>query len=429
LEWWKRSNVGYLLLHVDSKTTRISMVQSTRMMNRGTVLAEVFRLAPASRKQIAEATGISTATVTRAVDSLIEEGLLLEGSEIVSENRGRRAVLLDVVAGRSYVVGIDLGASNTRIIVADLLANPILALDVATPSALNAPDLAEWLAAEVRSAAGRNWRLVGAVCLGLPGAVGRIDRSISNAHHLTQVEDRRFLQRFEAAVQKVVMIDNDANLALLGEQRFGAARASPTAAMLTLGTGLGAGIAIDGKVLQGDRGLVGEFGQLPVGPLGTKLEHMLTGPGILRRAAEAGVALLSPAELFVEKDKGGIETLRAHFDHALLIALTAITVSCEPNIIVLGGGIAKSLTSSLGRYESALEHNLRMSPRLLPATLGDFSGAVGAVVAGLHAVYAGLGMQQESLADLPVSQTLTPETIRRVQGDHSASNPIQILNQ
>jgi predicted NBD/HSP70 family sugar kinase/biotin operon repressor len=387
------------------------MVQSTRLLNRGAVLAEVFRAAPTSRKNIAEATGISTATVTRAIDALIAEGILREGSEIVSENRGRRAVLLHVVAGRSYVVGVDLGASNTRIIVSDLLANPVVALEVPTLSGLDAVDLANWLATEVRTATGVDWRLVGAICLGLPGAVNRIDRSVSNAPHLPQVEDDRFLQTFEAAVGMTVTIDNDANLALLGEQRFGAARTSPTAAMLTLGTGLGAGLAIDGKILQGDRGLVGEFGQLPVGPLGTKLEHMLTGPGLLRRAAEAGVKLLDPAELFAAKDGSGTESLRLHFDQALLIALTAITVSCEPKTIVLGGGIAKSLTSSLEGYHASLVRNLRMAPQLLPAFLGDYSGAVGAVVAGLHTVYRGLGMPERSLADLPVSQTLTPESI------------------
>lgn len=387
------------------------MVQSTRAMNRGTVLAEVFRTAPTSRKNIAAATGISTATVTRAIDALIADGILREGSEIVSENRGRRAVLLHVVAGRSYVVGVDLGASNTRIIVSDLLATPVVALEVPTPSGLNAVDLANWLAMQVRNASGAHWRLVAAICLGLPGAVNRIDRSVSNAPHLPQVEDGRFLETFETAVGMSVTIDNDANLALLGEQRFGAARTSPTAAMLTLGTGLGAGLAIDGKVLQGDRGLIGEFGQLPVGPLGTKLEHMLTGPGILRRAAEAGVKLSDPAELFAAKDGNGKEFLRSHFDHALVIALTAITVSCEPKTIVLGGGIAKSLTSSLERYRASLLSNLRMAPQLLPALLGDYSGAVGAVVAGLHTVYKGLGINEQQLAGLPVSQTLTPKSI------------------
>ncbi len=390
-------------------------MQSTRAMNRSAVLAEVLRSAPASRKQVAEATGISSATVTRAVDQLIAEGVLREGSEIVSENRGRRAVLLDLVADRSYVLGIDLGASNTRFVLADLIASPVLACEVRTPSDLDADALAAWLAGEVRAACGNEWPIVGAICLGLPGAVSRIDRAVSNATHLPQVEGHGFLKAFEAAVGVTVLTDNDANLALLGEQRFGAARISPTAAMLTLGTGLGAGLAIEGTVLKGDHGLVGEFGQLPVGPLGARLEHMVTGPGILQQAAEAGLPLGTPAELFVENATGHLHALRAQFDHALMIVLTAISVSCEPETIVLGGGIAKSLTTSLGRYQASLERNLHISPALVPAVLGDFSGAVGAVVESLHALYAGLGIEQQFLAELPASQTLTPESIRNVQ--------------
>lgn len=98
-----------------------------------------------------------------------------------------------------------------------------------------------------------------------------------------------------------------------------------------------------------------------------------------------------------------------------MIVLTAISVSCEPETIVLGGGIAKSLTTSLGRYQATLERNLSISPRLVPTMLGDFSGAVGAVVASLHALYADLGIEQQFLAELPASQTLTPESIRNVQ--------------
>jgi predicted NBD/HSP70 family sugar kinase len=390
-------------------------VQSTRAMNRSAVLAEVLRSAPASRKQVAEATGISSATVTRAVDLLIAEGVLREGSEIVSESRGRRAVLLDLVADRSYVLGIDLGASNTRFVLADLIANPVLACEIRTPSDLDTDALAAWLAGEVRAACGSKWPIVGAICLGLPGAVSRIDRSVSNATHLPQVEGHGFLKTFETAVGVTVLTDNDANLALLGEQRFGAARVSPNAAMLTLGTGLGAGLAIDGTVLKGAHGLVGEFGQLPVGPLGARLEHMVTGPGILQQAAEAGLPLDTPAELFVEHATGHLHALRAQFDHALMIVLTAISVSCEPETIVLGGGIAKSLTTSLGRYQAALERNLHISPALVPAVLGDFSGAVGAVVESLHALYTDLGIEQQFLAELPASQTLTPGSIRNVQ--------------
>ena len=387
------------------------MVQGTRELNRNAVLSRLLRSRPASRKQIADASGISAATVTRAADLLISEGVITETIEIVSESRGRRAVQLDIVSDRSYVVGVDLGASNTRVIVADLLAHPIVAFETSTPGALDTARLVQWLASEIREAASAVWTQVDFICLGLPGAVSQRERTVSNAPNLSQVEDPNFLDDIEAALGKRVLFDNDANYALLGEQHFGAARSSPTAAMLTIGSGLGAGLAIDGRILQGERGLIGEFGQLPVGPLGTRLEHMVTGGGILRRAAEAGVTLTEPSELFEPDAVPALQALRVHFDQALLIVLTATTVSCDPQTIVLGGGIAKALTSTLDRYQRALEQNLRASPKLAVAELGDFSGAVGAVVAALHCTYAELGVEEDTILQLPGGENLTVDKI------------------
>ena len=387
------------------------MVQDTRTLNRKAVLTELIRSRPLSRKQIARSTGISPATVTRTVEALLNGGILREGSELVVEGRGRRAVLLDLVADRSYVLGIDLGASNTRFLVANLLAHPVIVGEVPTPIGLQPTELARWLAGTVTDAAGLYCPVIEQISLGLPGAVSQVDRSVSNAPNLPQVEDPAFLQEFERAMGREVQVDNDANFALIGEQRFGSARDTPTAAMLTLGSGLGAGLAIDGRVLRGRHGLVGEFGQLPVGPLGTRLEHMVTGPGILRRAEEAGVSLDDPAGLFVDEPTGAVKALRAHFDQALLIVLTAIAVSCEPGTIVLGGGISKSLLGSLPQYQVALSQTLRIAPTLVGASLGDFSGAAGAMVASLRAAYLALGVDDRALNELPNSNSLTVESI------------------
>lgn len=377
------------------------MVQDTRELNRVAVITELLKSRPISRTQIAAATSISAATVSRAVDLLISDGLVREVSTVVSESRGRRAILLDLVAERSYVVGIELGASNTRFVIADLVGTRVVEREVATASSLAADKLAEWLASEVHLAASGRWPLIRFACIGLPGSVSQEDRTTTNAPNLPQVEDRRFLEALDREFGLSVDIDNDSNYALLGEMHFGAAAMHSTAAMLTLGTGLGAGLAIDGTILHGRRGLVGEFGHLPVGPLGTRLEHLVTGPGILRRAAEAGVTLARPADLFIENPPPTIEALRGQFDQALHIVLTAITVSCEPEIIVLGGGIAKSLATSLSRYEDALRQNLHSSPRLVLSRLGDMSGATGASVAGLHRSYQALGVAADDLATLP----------------------------
>jgi predicted NBD/HSP70 family sugar kinase len=415
--------------------------QDIRELNRNAVLTELLNQRPATRKQIAEATGISAATVTRAVDQLILDGVVCEVSEVVVENRGRRAILLDLVADASLVLGIDLGASNTRMIATDLLANPVMAIEVSTPTELAPTELALWVADQAKLAMGERWDTVAAVSLGLPGAVSQVDRSVSNAPNLRQVEDSTFLTVCELAMGLPLHADNDANLALLGELRFGAARHTPYAALLNLGAGLGVGIAIEGVILRGRHGLVGEFGQIPVGTHGERLESYTTGPGLLRHAAAAGVELASPADLFAAgptgaADEPGTEagmlgstgaferiggpnqaraTLRAEFDQALVTVLTAIAVSSEPETIVLGGGIAKSLTDSLGSYQLLLERNIRIAPTLTSVELGDFSGAAGGVVSALHAVYLDLGVQPSSLSALPKSNALSLKSIHDIR--------------
>ncbi|WP_400994781.1 ROK family transcriptional regulator [Agromyces sp. GXQ0307] len=384
------------------------MVNDTRQLNRMAVLTELLRIRPASRKQLAAASGISAATVTRAVEQLIAEGVVIEASELVSEQRGRRAVLLDIVADRTFVVGVDLGAASTRVVLADLVGAPIARSELPTPVDADAAELAAWLASTARDIAGERWDRVAGLRLGLPGAVGRDGSTISNAPNLPQVETPGFLDLVRDAADRPVGADNDANLALLGEQHFGAARTAPTAVMVTIGAGLGAGIAIDGRILRGARGVIGEFGQLPAGPLGTRLELMVTGPGIMRLAAEAGVHLDSPADLFATDASEPVRSLRAHFDQAMLIVLTAATVSCEPEVIVLGGGIAKSLARDLGRYETVLEHHLGAAPRLTASELGDFAGATGAVVAALHEVYRDMGIDERAFGDLPVAAADPP---------------------
>lgn len=370
-------------------------------MNRSTVITELLRSRPISRTQIAQSTGVSAATVSRVVDQLIDEGLVHEVAAVVSESRGRRPVLLDLVTDTTNVVGVDVGASNTRFVIADLVGTTVLSREIPTLADKSATGLAEWVASEVKEAAGERWPIVRYACVGLPGAVNQEKGTVSNAPNLPQVEDRRFLDGLRLSFGIPLEIDNDVNYALLGEQRFGAAQDHPTAAMLNLGAGLGAALAVDGAILHGRRGLIGEFGHLPVGPLGTRVEHMVTGPGIIRRAAELGVHLENPDGLFASSPGPALAQLRAQFDQGLLIVLTALTVSCDPEMIVLGGGISKSLASSLSRYEDALRQNLNFSPKLVLPALGDISGAVGAAVSALHRVYPEFGIGTDALASLP----------------------------
>jgi predicted NBD/HSP70 family sugar kinase len=374
--------------------------------NRAAVLAQVLEVSPTTRANVAAATGLSAATVSRMVDALLSEGLLRETDEVASGRRGRRATLVEVVADRAVVVGVDLGASSTRFIVADLLAEPLDRRISPTPADCGPEELAAWLADEVVTTAGGLVDRLAAVAVGLPGAVRGHDRSVSSAPNLPQVEQRAFLDVLEERLGPALDLDNDSNYALLGEQRFGAARSAPTAVMLTVGAGLGAGVALDGRLLHGRNGLVGEFGHLPVGPLGTPLEHLVTGPGIMHRAAELGLEISSPAALFADDADGQLLAMRRHVEQALLVVLTAAVVSYEPETIVLGGRIGRSLTTQLEELGESLRRIVPSAPSVVPAQLNDLSGALGAVVAALHRVYLSLGLSQQDLIRVPRSRDL-----------------------
>lgn len=385
---------------------------------RALVLAELLASAPTTRVAVAHSTGLSSATVTRCVDSLIADGLTSEASLLPAAGRGRRAVLLEINGHHDHSVGVDLGASTTRIVVVDLAGRIVNVHRVATERDLDPPSLGDWLGTTVRKQLGDLGDAPATVAVGLPGAVDPTTSAVSNAPHLAQIEDPRFVRALERELELPVEIDNDANYALLGERYFGVARSAPNAVMFTLGLGLGAGVMIDGRLFRGTHGLVGEFGSMPIGPLGTRLEHLVTGFGIMRRAAELGIELSSPADLF-RPTSGSLADLRRQFEHGLLVAITAAVVSADPEIVVLGGAIADSLAGSIESIRNELRNNLRVAPAIEIAVLGDLSGALGASVQALHRIYTGLGVPPTALARIPglQAQTSVSEAAHRLRSE------------
>jgi predicted NBD/HSP70 family sugar kinase len=292
--------------------------------------------------------------------------------------------------------------------VADLLAHPIAAASVETPAAVDGKALARWLGGAVRELAAEHWSSVATVAVGVPGSVHHEARMIANAPNLTQVSDPDFVPCLERELGRPLVLDNDVNLAFLGEHRFGAARGCSDAAMVNLGAGLGTALAVDGRILRGRTGLVGEYGSLPFD--GGRLEDFITGHGIMRKAREQGIDIADPSVLFHE-DRRDLDGLREAFDRAMLTVLVAVTVAIEPAIIVLGGGVAQGSRSRLAGYQDLLDRQVHPAPPLAFAGLRDFSGAAGAMVAALHEVYLELGVDVEALPLLPSTSVETFATL------------------
>ena len=211
-------------------------------------------------------------------------------------------------------------------------------------------------------------------------------------------------QKIQEKFDVPVMLGNDANLAALGEWRYGAARGHHNVLYLTISTGIGGGVIINDSLLLGHRGLAAELGHLtvlPEGPLCScghrgHLEALASGPAIARYAAEQ---LAVGASSILKKDppptaydvslaaQAGDELARETFAYAgryLGIGVANLVVTFNPSIIVLGGGVSNSGALLLDPMKASLNRHV-LSPEyvhdlaIVPAELGDDAGLVGAL--------------------------------------------------
>jgi len=195
--------------------------------------------------------------------------------------------------------------------------------------------------------------------------------------------------RLEQLLGKRVVIDNDANCAALAEQTAGAARGARVSLTVTVGTGVGCGIVADGRVLRGAFGGAGEIGHMPLGSTGPACgcgvegcaEPMASGSGLVARAREAGLDVTSAREVFASDDPRASLAIDDMVDH-LARMLGAATALLNPDVVVIGGGLAQAGEALLGPLRRSCERYVlsshRRTLRIVPALLGEQAGVIGA---------------------------------------------------
>jgi glucokinase len=230
----------------------------------------------------------------------------------------------------------------------------------------------------------------GVVGFGSPGVLHPVSGIIvDRTPNVKLPVDFPMRERLERLFDRRVAIDNDANCAALAEHQSGAARGARVSITVTVGTGVGSGIVVDGRVLQGALGGSGELGHVPVGSDGPQCgcgvvgcaEPVASGSGMLARAREAGLAVDSARDVFESGDPRAVEVVARMID-ALARILGSATQILNPDVIVVGGGVAQAgeklfapLRVALERYTLA-SHRKRL--RVVPAALGEQAGVIGA---------------------------------------------------
>lgn len=217
-------------------------------------------------------------------------------------------------------------------------------------------------------------------------------------------------QELTSLINLPVVLENDGNAAAWGELRFGAGRGRKNMLMVTVGTGIGGGIIVDGQLLRGSFGIAAEIGHLRVLPEGHLcgcgargcFEQYASGNALLRHAREAIAASPDMARGLLARGDGTLEGLtgRAITDAAreddqvalaafnttaqwLGAGIASLSVILDPECVVIGGGVIDAGEILLAPTRAALERYMPFagkhpSPEITAATLGNEAGLVGA---------------------------------------------------
>jgi fructokinase len=289
-------------------------------------------------------------------------------------------------------IGIDLGGTKTEIVALD--AGGAVRLRRRVPTAGDYDGILAGIAGLVEAAAAELAVPLPQVGIGIPGSLSPATGLVRNAN--TQCLNGRALDRDLAArLGRAVRVSNDANCLALSEAADGAGAGHPVVFAVILGTGVGAGVVVQGRLLEGLNRVAGEWGHTPLpwsapgeehpgprcwcGQHGC-LESFLCGPALAADWKDAGA-----------RDAGGIEAAAAAGDaraaaalarHAsrLARALAATVNLLDPDVVVLGGGLS-NLRGLYGTVPALLPKYVFGDVariRLVPARHGDSSGVFGA---------------------------------------------------
>jgi glucokinase len=317
--------------------------------------------------------------------------------------------------GSDIVVGVDLGGTNTSVGIVDEAGNELVHEKFPTRPKESATAFVARLAGVINDLAGRlgpgtSLRGIGIASPAANSLRGTIE-SPANLGWGT-VNLMEMVRRYFTIP---VAITNDANAALLGEQMYGAARGMKNVVMLTLGTGLGAGIALDGKLLQGENGAAGEIGHMTLDPGGRMcgcgrrgcVETYVSAQG-LRRTVQALLAeRLDDSPLrsvsFNDLSAESVSRLAGEGDALAKEAFTItgtylgrlianLAAAFDPEAVVLYGGLVNAGELLLGPARVSFEEHAmnvyRGKVRILESTLNNGEAAVlgaGCLVRGLLA--------------------------------------------
>jgi len=392
---------------------RSNSPKNVKSNNKHTAL-DMIRFTPGgiSRVEVARQIGLTRAAVTTIVKDLLDTGVIRE-AESIQIHSGRPPIVLEINPTLGYVIGIDFGATHLNLLLADLSARILQELEIEF-NIQTGPDAgiaeADRRVRELLDRAGLALEDILAIGMGVPGPI------VSEAGMVLAPPIMPGWDRFPIrdTLEKLwgvpVSLNNDAELGALGEWAAGAGRGEANLAYIKVGTGIGAGLLLDGHIYRGVTGSAGEIGHLTIdenGPICTCgnhgcLEAIAGGRAIALQAQEVvrkgkrtqmadvkPVESLSAREVAAAASRGDLpaQQILAKAGTHIGIAIAGLINLFNPSMIVVGGGVARTGDLLLEPMRQAVQ--TRSMPasarvvRITTAMLGKRSSGMGAVIQAL----------------------------------------------
>jgi predicted NBD/HSP70 family sugar kinase len=350
-----------------------------KRLNEREVLETIRAGAPISRAEISRRAGISKPTVSLALQSLLQSGLVRE-AERGPDGPGYGAVYFEPVPEAALVLGLDLGARFVRGAICDLVGQVRARQDVelGVADAAGAVEAISRLRATLLETAGLEADLVDSVVVGVPGVVEPETGVLRLAENVADLEGRRFADELQDDLDLPVTLENDINLAALGEQWQGVARGVDDFVFLSVGTGMGAGVVLGGELHRGRHGAAGEI-DFALAGLGLEVDP--SAPQV-----EALAEGLADARAVFEAARGGDDTARTVVEEVarrIALHIAAVAAVADVSLVVLGGGIGTNGDLLLRPVGRLLDEWLPYPPRVEVSTLGEAAILTGALAVGL----------------------------------------------
>lgn len=371
---------------------------SLREANRARIVSAVQQRGSLTQVELAGVTGLSAATISNIVKELTAAGVL---STSPTSRSGRRAQEVTLARNLGLVAGVHFGERSLRVAIADVTLRVVAEQRMPLPPEHRADsslDRAALLVQEMVDAVGADPGEVLALGVGVPAPVDVRTGEVSAPGVMRGWDEVDIRQVLARRLEVPVQVDNDANLGALAEARLGAGRDVPGLAYLRVAHGVGLGLVVDGRVLHGRSGAAGEIGHLAVEPGGAPcrcgrsgcLETVVAAPALLARLSpvHGHLTLRDVVAHALEGDRE-IRGVLADTGRRLGLALAAACTVVDPELVVVGGELARAGDVVLGPLREALHANVLPSTAgpvaVVPAQLGDQAEVRGALVLALDA--------------------------------------------